>query len=200
MRTFGASFLVRFSSSVLAGALVASVVHAQMAAPPKSKAPLSMVMGEPRSLQVGKPFGVLTDTLPIIVPPGRHGVEPHMALTYNSGSGDGILGLGWDLNLGYIELDQRNGFPATPSADPDSYDFSIAGLSGELVNSGVAFDGNPANPEYRSRTELVDREFVKLAGGGWAMSDGQGNMYYFGSSSASRIDGRLWLIDSILDP
>ena len=199
MRTCGASLLIRLSSSVLAAALLTTAIHAQMVTPPRSKAPLSMVMGEPRSLQVGKPFGVLTDTLPIIVPPGRHGVEPHISLTYNSGSGDGILGMGWDLNLGYIELDQRNGFPATPSADPDTYNFSIAGLSGELVNSGVLLNGNPAHPEYRSRTELVDREFIK-EGDGWAMLDGQGNMYYFGSSHESRIDGRLWLIDSISDP
>lgn len=199
MRAFGVSLLIRLSSSVVAAALLTSAVHAQMALPPRSKAPLSMVLGEPRSLQVGKPFGMLNDTLPIIVPPGRHGVEPHVMITYSSGSGDGILGMGWDLNLGYIELDQRNGLPVTPSADPDSYNFSIAGLSGELVNSGLPFGGNAATPVYRSRTELVDREFIKTAAG-WSMFDGQGNMYTFGSSPASRIDGTLWLLDSIIDP
>ena len=34
---------------------------------------------------------------PIWTPPGRLGIEPHLALSYNSGAGNGILGVGWSL-------------------------------------------------------------------------------------------------------
>lgn len=171
-------------------------IAAQMASPPKSKAPGSLVLGQPRSVQVAQAYGSVIDTLPIIVPPGRHGVEPHLALTYNSGVADGIMGLGWDFQLGYIEIDGRNGLPA--SGNPDQYSFYYAGLGGELI-------GNSAGV-YHSRTETVYREFRKLTGGGWEMRDGQGNAYLFGSSSNSRLclpgttTCTLWLLDTIRDP
>ena len=161
-----------------------------MASAPKSKVPLAMVLGQSRSIQVAKPFGMLTDSIPIIVPPGRRDVEPHMQLIYSSGGENGILGLGWDLNLGYVELNRRNGLPA--SGEVDTYNFSIAGLAGELHNNGAGV--------YHSRTELVYREFRKTTAGGWEMRDGQGNRYLFGSSSQSQISGALWLLDTVTDP
>jgi len=42
--------------------------------------------------------GAAMYSIPITVPPGRKGVEPKLALTYNSRSGNGIAGLGWSLS------------------------------------------------------------------------------------------------------
>lgn len=36
-------------------------------------------------------------TIPIWTPPGPNGMEPKIALTYDSNSGNGIAGVGWDL-------------------------------------------------------------------------------------------------------
>ena len=161
----------------------------QMASTPRSKAPLMMVLGQPRNVSVAKAFGILTDTVPIIVAPGRRDVEPHLSLTYSSGGENGILGLGWDLNLGYIELNRRNGLPS--SGEPDTFNFAVAGLSGELHNDGTGV--------YHSRTETLYREFRKTAAGGWEMRDGQGNRYLFGSSTNSRINNAAWYLDSVTD-
>ncbi|HET9784748.1 MAG TPA: hypothetical protein VFP94_07310, partial [Terriglobales bacterium] len=49
-----------------------------------SKAPLTLYTGGPRSLHVAQAFGALTDRVPIVVPPGRHDVEPHLFLDYSS--------------------------------------------------------------------------------------------------------------------
>ena len=158
--------------------------------PAASKAPLNLVLGEARSVKVNQAYGVLTDTLPIAVPPGRHAVEPHLQLNYSSSKGNGMLGMGWDLDIGYVSLDSRYGLPqAVPS---DTFNFSIAGVGGELHNDG---SGN-----YHSTTELVYRVFHKTAGGSWTMQDGQGNLYTFGTTSASSIAGTLWLLDSVEDP
>jgi RHS repeat-associated protein len=43
------------------------------------------------------PYGAFNYSIPIPVAPGPKGVAPHIALTYNSRSGNGTLGVGWSL-------------------------------------------------------------------------------------------------------
>ncbi len=182
-------FFVSFFLASTLGFIAPASLSGQMASTPRSRAPLMMVLGQPRSVSVAKAFGILTDTVPIVVPPGRRDVEPHLSLTYSSGGENGILGLGWDLSLGYLELNRRNGLPS--SGEPDTFNFVVAGLSGELHNDGTGV--------YHSRTETLYREFRKTTAGGWEMRDGQGNRYLFGSTTGSRINNAAWYLDTVTD-
>lgn len=48
--------------------------------------------------------GAFTYSYPIVVPPGRRGIQPDLSLNYNSQAQNGWLGLGWNLSLGSIQL------------------------------------------------------------------------------------------------
>ena len=43
-------------------------------------------------------MGAATYQIPIWTPPGARGIEPHLALTYASGSPDGMMGPGWNVS------------------------------------------------------------------------------------------------------
>jgi hypothetical protein len=50
-------------------------------------------------------------TIPIYASPGRSGFGPQLAITYDSGSGNGPFGLGWNLSLPTITRKTDKGLP-----------------------------------------------------------------------------------------
>src|SRR5207245_10770095 len=48
---------------------------------------------------------------PIEVPPGRQGIQPQFAVSYNSSGGNGWMGMGWDLAQRAITIETRWGVP-----------------------------------------------------------------------------------------
>src|SRR5919109_1652675 len=122
-------------------------------------------------------------TVPIVVPPGRNGSEPSLALRYSSAAENGWCGLGWELEIGYIQRETRNGVPvkwSTSGTPLNEYDdskrfvFSLNGASSRLMN----ISGN----EFRAE---IDSAFLRFnyqtnsGGNSWMVTDKGGNKYFF---------------------
>src|SRR5689334_3856544 len=74
------------------------------------KGPAS-IEGFGRAYEVSPASGLPSLEYPIAVPPGRAGHAPELALHYHAGTGAGVLGLGWSLDLPAIERSPRAGIP-----------------------------------------------------------------------------------------
>ena len=66
-------------------------------------------MGE--KFDVNPATGSGSMSVPIATSPGRSGYGPQLALSYNSGAGNGIFGLGWSLSLPQITRKTDKGLP-----------------------------------------------------------------------------------------
>ncbi|MFA6542992.1 MAG: toxin TcdB middle/N-terminal domain-containing protein [Limisphaerales bacterium] len=156
-------------------------------------------------------------SIPIIVPPARQGAEPKLGLGYNSSGGNGWCGVGWGLEVGFIQRDTRRGVPvkwtngvATPLAEYDDdkgFVASIGGVSANLVK--VSTSGSPV--EYRAE---VDGAFLKFLfyDNYWRVVDKSGNTFLFGQTNTTRMENPKsgwtggaakstfrWALDRVLD-
>ncbi|MGB5712209.1 MAG: SpvB/TcaC N-terminal domain-containing protein [Waterburya sp.] len=71
-------------------------------------------------------------SIPIFVSPGRSGFSPQLALSYDSGSGNSSLGLGWSLGVPSITRKTQKGLPQYRDAE-DSDIFLLSGAIGHKL-------------------------------------------------------------------
>jgi RHS repeat-associated protein len=128
-------------------------------------------------------FGIVALSYMIDVPPGRHGMQPGVGLSYSSG-GDGLAGIGWSLStgLGVISRTTKNGQLYYDWRDT----FTFNGQ--RLVK--VEGPANSENGTYRQEIESGFSKFVLTgaeSGGVWRVYDKAGTITTFGETLKSRI-------------
>ena len=139
--------------------------------------------------------GALNYSIPIDVPPGRNGMQPNLALSYNSNRRNGWVGVGWDLSVSAVQRNTKHG------VDYEDDDFLFNGI--ELV---VIVPGQ----EYQVEIENEFNRILKLpASDGriyWEVTDKTGKKYLYGQVEESRQDDpdnpdRIfkWCLDKIID-
>ena len=134
-------------------------------------------------------------SVPVACAPARNGSEPNLALAYSSASDLGWCGMGWDLNIGYIERNTRDGFPilystgTTPSPlnqydDGKGFVLNLSGKESKLF----AVATNSSIIEYRAE---VDTDFLRCfcdtTNNNWTIYDKSGTVYYLGESASTRV-------------
>src|SRR5438132_5482510 len=142
--------------------------------------------------------GTVSTSIPIEVPPGRHGIQPALSLQYWSGNGDGWLGPGWKLEVGAIQRQTRFGV----NYSGYDYTFRLAGVSTDMVSIGSG--------EYRAKIEGGFSRVKKLTAGDgkpyWEATDKKGTRYLFGQTAMTRqadpADASKifkWCLDQVID-
>ncbi|MBI3358612.1 MAG: hypothetical protein HY037_03355, partial [Nitrospirae bacterium] len=140
--------------------------------------------------------GTMSYSIPIEVPMGRKGMDPGLALTYKSSGGNGVVGMGWEMEVGAVERSRKDGV----DYGGDDYVLRLAGATVDLVRtSGTA----PGDGEFRAKIEGAFSR-VKKTGSVWEVTDKTGTRYLFGQTAASRQDGTpgifKWSLDQVIDP
>lgn len=157
------------------------------------------------------PTGAATYSIPIWAPRGPNGLEPHIALTYNSQSGNGPLGVGWSLS-GFSSIYRcaatfaQDAAPAPVALDYTDR-FCLDGKRLRLTSSETLSTYGQAGTTYQ--TELADFSTVTAQG-----TTGNGPSYFTvklrngltyeygnGGNSQVLLDGtaNAWYLDKITD-
>jgi RHS repeat-associated protein len=169
-------------------------------------------------------FGAAQLSHPIELPPGRNGIQPSLGFTYSSESGNGWLGVGWDVPISAIEIDTRFGVPRYTENEPLTYL-----LDGEqIVPATEAFlrerpflrspRARVGSGEVVQYVRRVEGRFERIERVGaqaphhWVVTNKQGTQLIYGETGGARLsdpneseepEGRArvfrWQLERIVD-
>ncbi|HXU00160.1 MAG TPA: toxin TcdB middle/N-terminal domain-containing protein, partial [Polyangia bacterium] len=160
------------------------------------------------------PTGAAQYTVPIVIPPGVAGMAPALSLVYNSQSGNGIAGQGWD--LGGQSMIYR--CPRDAFHDGEARPVQMGAIEGVATDDGLCLDGQRlfliADGTYR--TEIDHNAVVTHSKDGtherFKVVTKSGETRYYGFRSDSRVElpmidadlgtknvGAIWPMDRVVD-
>ncbi|MCP4000288.1 MAG: hypothetical protein GY727_05185, partial [Gammaproteobacteria bacterium] len=139
--------------------------------------------------------GAANVSVPIETPPGRNGMAPNLALSYNSNKRNGWIGIGWDIKTSFIQRNTKWGL------DYSDDDYVADG------NRELAARGDWGTDYYGHKTEgSFIKYFYNSTTGGWEATTKNGTRHYYGTTAASRqvnandsSEVFKWMIDKVED-
>ncbi len=141
--------------------------------------------------------GRIGQSFPIEVPPGRNGLQPTIALAYGGGGVNGWLGVGWDLEVGAIQRQIKDGV----NYSADDYIFKSAGGGTELIKL-------PGTDEYRAKIEGGFLRFKKMGSNPnsyWEVTNKSGQKMFFGQTASAQqlspdgLNIYKWCLSKVVD-
>ena len=91
------------------------------------------IKGIDEKFSVNAVNGTASFSIPLPLSPNRNGFTPALSLSYNSGAGNGLFGIGWDLDLPAMQRRTDKKLPRYF----DSNDLEDAGKEDSFMFSGV---------------------------------------------------------------
>lgn len=137
---------------------------------------------------------------PIVMPPGRNGIQPQLGINYNSGGGNGWLGLGWNMQMPSISLDTRWGVPRyNPGLETETYL-----LNGEQLTPLSHRDQPIPRTSEKQFYPRVEGGFSKVIRHGtdptnywWEVTDKMGMRFFYGGTPSTGLDNSAVLKDDV---
>lgn len=159
-------------------------------------------------LQVNE-FGAATYRVPIQTPPGIGGVEPKLALTYNNQAGNGLLGVGWNLEgLSSVtrcpRTTSQDGAKGTVNLDLNDR-FCLDGQRLVLVSGTYGLAGSEYRTERDSFSKVVATGAAGNGPASFTVKTKAGLTMEFGNTADSRIEAqgnttvRAWALNKVSD-
>ena len=159
--------------------------------------------------------GAATYSIPISIGPGTNGVQPALALSYSSQSGEGLAGYGWTLSgLSVIErcpwsIDSGDGQTRAvqligPGSQSD--DFCLNGQH-LLLKGGATYGANGATYQLQIEdfSTIVSHGSAGNGPSYFTVQGKDGMLYEYGNTTDSKIlatgstTARAWALDSVTD-
>ena len=148
--------------------------------------------------------------LVIEMPPGRGGFTPELALHYSSGNPNGMLGLGWRVDIPFVQRQTEKGLPNyTLWPDGDGVDNDKDGEVDDYDEFDTVIYSNKeelvpvAEGYWRIENESDFLRFRKVDNG-WLATRRDGVALEFGRAGSNRVEsaGRVfrWHLDRMVDP
>ncbi|WP_181019438.1 SpvB/TcaC N-terminal domain-containing protein [Nonomuraea typhae] len=127
---------------------------------------------------------------PIVLPQGRHGMQPSLTIGYSSAQGNGWLGVGWDLDTPAVTIDTRWGVPRYDDEDEtETYVFGGEQLT-PVAHRG-ALQPRTAEKVFHTRVESAFRTIVRHGSSpdtySWEITEKDGTRSFYGADAASRL-------------
>jgi hypothetical protein len=147
--------------------------------------------------------GTASFSIPLPVSPGRNGNTPSLSLSYSSGAGNGIFGLGWDCDYACIQRKTEKKLPEYRDAD-DSDTFIFSGaedLVPELIQEAngnwkknTTTNNGITVTRYRPRIEGLFARIEKIDDHNntyWRVRTKQNVVFVFGETAAARLASKV---------
>ncbi len=144
------------------------------------------------------PSGAAVYVIPIAVPPGIKGIEPHLALTYSSQDSNGVAGFGWNLS----GLSSITRIPSTKFHDGvidpvDFDDLDRFALDGQRL---LLKSGSYGAPGSLYETEIFSNIQVTYTGSYFKVDYPDGSRAYYGYSTDSKIGNLTYHLSYFENP
>nr|VFJ66174.1 MAG: RHS repeat-associated core domain-containing protein [Candidatus Kentron sp. DK] len=153
--------------------------------------------------------GAVVYTIPIEVPPGVAGMQPDLAITYNSNAGNGLLGVGFSLSG--LSVITRCGQTIAQDGQKGGvyYDgrdrFCLDGQRLIAISGSDGGDGSEYRTEIDSYSRIISHGQQGSGPQWWRVETKSGQVMEFGNTQDSRIEAqgkstaRLWAVNRIED-
>lgn len=147
-------------------------------------------------------MGTANLSFPIKIPPGRQGMQPQLAIQYNSEGGNGWLGLGWNLSTPSVSVDTRWGVPRF-NEFMETETYSVNGQMLSPVAHRDELIARDADKEFNLRIEGSFQKIIRHGNNPlnywWEVIDKNGTRNFYGGTPEEGIipDGVLGNSDGI---